>query len=262
MTDRIDAVRADPADAVRAAQGALAPWAGRLDDAEAPLRLALDMPTGLAPVGGLPKDLGDIVVPALPTLVHDADFLAAVAANPFHGGVLDDLGSTTHERSHGWRPAARRRPADPGAGHADHGDRTGLRPPAGQARGVRARSGAGADPAADAVRCVVGQRLPPGGHRHRDRAARRAHALHRTGRRARARGRAAVPGRAVRAVRRTDLPGDQGGGRADPARRRTSSPASGWSGGTPCRSPAPSTSTPTARPVAGRTRAGPGRWSR
>ena len=91
VNDRIDAVRADPASAVRTAQNALAPWAGRLDQVDAPLRLSLDMPTGLAPVGGLPKDLGDIVVPPPPTLWHDADFFAAVAANPFHGGVLDAM---------------------------------------------------------------------------------------------------------------------------------------------------------------------------
>jgi hypothetical protein len=87
----MNAVIADPAGAVRAAQDAMAPWAGRLDSADAPLRLSLDMPTGLAPVGGLPKDLGQIDVPPLPTLVHDAAWLQAVAANPFHGGVLNAL---------------------------------------------------------------------------------------------------------------------------------------------------------------------------
>jgi 5-methylthioadenosine/S-adenosylhomocysteine deaminase len=91
VTARINAVRKDPAGAVRAAQSAMAPWGGRLDEDDAPLRLALDMPTGLAPVGGLPKDLGSIVIPPLPSLVHDAAWLRAVAANPFHGGVLDAL---------------------------------------------------------------------------------------------------------------------------------------------------------------------------
>ena len=38
-------------------ESAYAGWAGRPDATDAPLRLALDMPTGLAPVGGLPKDL-------------------------------------------------------------------------------------------------------------------------------------------------------------------------------------------------------------
>jgi len=91
VQSRMGDVIADPADAVRTAQDAMAPWAGRLDAEDAPLRLSLDMPTGLAPVGGLPKDLGQIDVPPLPTLVHDAAWLQAVAANPFHGGVLDAL---------------------------------------------------------------------------------------------------------------------------------------------------------------------------
>jgi 5-methylthioadenosine/S-adenosylhomocysteine deaminase len=91
VTARIEEVRADPAATVRAAQNAMAPWAGHLDDDEAPLRLALDMPTGLAPVGGLPQDLGDIVIPPLPSLTHDAAWLSAVAANPFHQGLLDGL---------------------------------------------------------------------------------------------------------------------------------------------------------------------------
>jgi 5-methylthioadenosine/S-adenosylhomocysteine deaminase len=91
VTARINAVRKDPAGSVRAAQTGLAPWAGRLDQDDAPLQLALDMPTGLAPVGGLPQNLGDIVIPPLPSLTHDAAWLRTVAANPFHGGVLDTL---------------------------------------------------------------------------------------------------------------------------------------------------------------------------
>jgi hypothetical protein len=31
------------------------------------------------------------VVPPPPTLWHDGDFFAAVATNPFHDGVLDEL---------------------------------------------------------------------------------------------------------------------------------------------------------------------------
>ncbi len=45
-------------------------------------------------------------------------------------------------------------------------------------------------------------------------------------------------------------------------RRRRSSPASGSSGGTASRSPAPSRSTPTARPVGDPTPGGPEPWSR
>ena len=40
------------------------------------LRLALDMPTGLVPIGGLPKDLAQIVVPPIQPLEHDAAFFS------------------------------------------------------------------------------------------------------------------------------------------------------------------------------------------
>jgi len=57
----------------------------------APLRLALDMPTGLAPLGGLPKTLSEIVVPPLAGLSHDSDFLDSIVGRGYHGGLLDDL---------------------------------------------------------------------------------------------------------------------------------------------------------------------------
>jgi 5-methylthioadenosine/S-adenosylhomocysteine deaminase len=56
-----------------------------------PLRLALDMPTGLAPIGGLPKRLDDIVVPPLAGLSHDGEFLDSIVGRGYHGGLLDDL---------------------------------------------------------------------------------------------------------------------------------------------------------------------------
>ena len=56
-----------------------------------PLRLALDMPTGLTPMGGLPKRLDDIKVPALAGLSHDSAFLDSIPGRGYHGGVLDDL---------------------------------------------------------------------------------------------------------------------------------------------------------------------------
>ncbi len=91
VVDRLEEVRADPADEIRKAQGRLAAWAGHLDDREAPLRLALDMPTGLGPVGGLPKDLGDVDVPPLQSLTHDAAWLESLQGRGFHGGLLDRL---------------------------------------------------------------------------------------------------------------------------------------------------------------------------
>jgi hypothetical protein len=56
-----------------------------------PLRLALDMPTGLTPMGGLPKNLDDIKVPELAGLSHDGAFLDSIVGRGYHGGVLDDL---------------------------------------------------------------------------------------------------------------------------------------------------------------------------
>lgn len=91
VVDRLEEVRAHPVEAIKQAQQGYAASAGRLDQPGAPLRLALDMPTGVAPVGGLPKDLAQVRVPPLQTLHHDADWLHAVSANPFHGGVLNGL---------------------------------------------------------------------------------------------------------------------------------------------------------------------------
>jgi 5-methylthioadenosine/S-adenosylhomocysteine deaminase len=92
VIERIEEVRAHPKREVEAANAMYARWAGRLDDREAPLRLALDMPTGLAPIGGLPKDLDDLVVPPLQSLTHDEEWLGSVMGRGFHSGVLDGLG--------------------------------------------------------------------------------------------------------------------------------------------------------------------------
>jgi 5-methylthioadenosine/S-adenosylhomocysteine deaminase len=91
VIDRIEEVRAHPKREVEAANAMYARWAGRLDDREAPLRLALDMPTGLAPIGGLPKDLNELVVPPLQSLTHDDEWLDSVVGRGFHSGVLDGL---------------------------------------------------------------------------------------------------------------------------------------------------------------------------
>jgi 5-methylthioadenosine/S-adenosylhomocysteine deaminase len=91
VVDRLEEVRADPKGEVERARNALAPWAGRQHDPGAPLRLALDMPTGIAPVGGLPKDLGRIRVPPLDGLAHDDRFLDSLPNRGFHGGVLNRL---------------------------------------------------------------------------------------------------------------------------------------------------------------------------
>ena len=91
VIDRMEEVRAHPKREVEAANAMYARWAGRLDDREAPLRLALDMPTGLAPIGGLPKDLNELVIPPLQSLTHDEEWLDSVIGRGFHSGVLDGL---------------------------------------------------------------------------------------------------------------------------------------------------------------------------
>ncbi len=91
VVDRLEEVRANPKAAIKKAQQGLAAWAGRLDQPDAPLRLALDMPTGRAPVGGLPKDLGAVVVPPLDSLTHDHAFVASIEHRGFHQGILDGL---------------------------------------------------------------------------------------------------------------------------------------------------------------------------
>jgi 5-methylthioadenosine/S-adenosylhomocysteine deaminase len=88
---RMEEVRAHPKREVEAANAMYARWAGRLDDGDAPLRLALDMPTGLAPIGGLPKDLNELVIPPLQSLTHDEQWLDSVVGRGFHSGVLDGL---------------------------------------------------------------------------------------------------------------------------------------------------------------------------
>ncbi len=91
VLDRLEQVRADPKGQIDQGLGRLAAWSGALDEPGAPLRLALDMPTGLAPIGGLPKDLTKIQIPPLNSLVHDASFVDSLAGRGFHAGVLDAL---------------------------------------------------------------------------------------------------------------------------------------------------------------------------
>ncbi len=94
VVGRMEEVRADPRQSIEDAQAALADAADLADGtpgAPPPLRLALDMPTGLGPVGGLPHDLGDVVIPELESLTHDQPWLDSVVGRGFHGGLLDDL---------------------------------------------------------------------------------------------------------------------------------------------------------------------------
>ena len=91
VVDRMEEVRMDPAAEIEAAQDRATASAESPDEPQAPLRLALDMPTGTGPDAGLPTDLGRVVVPRLASLTHDGPWLDAVAAGGFHGGVLAGL---------------------------------------------------------------------------------------------------------------------------------------------------------------------------
>lgn len=94
VVGRMEEVRADPRQAIEDATAAMADAADLADSTPGvppPLRLALDMPTGLGPVGGLPHDLGDVVIPELESLTHDQPWLDSIVGRGFHGGLLDDL---------------------------------------------------------------------------------------------------------------------------------------------------------------------------
>jgi hypothetical protein len=89
---RLDTVRRDPVAALRRAEGRRRSYAGPMTALTAPLELGLDMPSGgRFARAGPPPDPASVVIPKLPTLVHDAAFFADVRRQGFHGGVLDRL---------------------------------------------------------------------------------------------------------------------------------------------------------------------------
>ena len=89
VLDRMEEVRADPAGEIEKARRQA--YAGALRGEPPVLRLALDMPIGRVPIGGLPKNLGQIVVPPIQPLAHDDDFFAGVRGGGFHRGLLNEL---------------------------------------------------------------------------------------------------------------------------------------------------------------------------
>jgi len=90
---QLKAVRDDPVAALRNADGRRRAYAGPLDAPQAPLDLVLDMPTGGAPIAGdVSPHADEIVIPPLPSLVHDAAFFQSIHNRGFHGGLLDGLG--------------------------------------------------------------------------------------------------------------------------------------------------------------------------
>jgi 5-methylthioadenosine/S-adenosylhomocysteine deaminase len=89
---RLDAVRRDPGAALRRAEGRRRSFAGSLLAPDAPLELALDMPSGGARAqAGPPPNPDRVTIPRLPSLVHDTAFFRTVRDHGFHGGVLNQL---------------------------------------------------------------------------------------------------------------------------------------------------------------------------
>ncbi|SCX95798.1 Cytosine/adenosine deaminase [Nitrosospira sp. Nl5] len=86
---RLEEVRDDPKTAIENSRRRA--FAAVRAGGAPPLRLALDMPTGRVPVGGLPKNLGTIVVPPIQPLMHERAFFSSIPGRGFHGGLLDGL---------------------------------------------------------------------------------------------------------------------------------------------------------------------------
>ena len=85
-------MRKDPAGALKKEDAHRRAFAGPRTADEAPLELALDMPNGGAlAFAGPPPDPAKVVIPPLPSLVHDKDFFDAIHGHGFHGGLLDGL---------------------------------------------------------------------------------------------------------------------------------------------------------------------------
>ena len=92
ITGALDAVRKDPVTAPKEADAQRRAFAGPIDSAQAPLELVLDMPFGGTPVAGdISEHAAEIVIPKLPSLVHDAAFFKSIKGRGFHGGLLDGL---------------------------------------------------------------------------------------------------------------------------------------------------------------------------
>jgi 5-methylthioadenosine/S-adenosylhomocysteine deaminase len=89
VLERMEQVRSDPSGEIERARSRA--FASALAGRPPELRLALDMPTGKVPIGGLPKDLSRISVPPIQPIEHEPAFFQAIAGRGFHGGLLDGL---------------------------------------------------------------------------------------------------------------------------------------------------------------------------
>jgi cytosine/adenosine deaminase-related metal-dependent hydrolase len=97
IVSRLNKVREDPAGALRRRERQAIGFAEPTPATSAPLELTLDMPAGgtVAPTRAMalnvPANPENVVIPPLPTLVHDSKFFRDVRGRGFHGGVLDGL---------------------------------------------------------------------------------------------------------------------------------------------------------------------------
>jgi 5-methylthioadenosine/S-adenosylhomocysteine deaminase len=89
---RLEAVRKDPAGSLKKKTEKDTHSLKLGAAAKAPLELTLDMPAGSAVTfEAMPADPSKVVIPPLPTLVHDKAFFDFVHGHGFHGGLLDGL---------------------------------------------------------------------------------------------------------------------------------------------------------------------------
>ncbi len=92
IVSRLDTVRKDPAAALKNAEARFHNFVSAGSAADAPLELMLDMPSGDGfHAAALPSDPSKVVIPPLPTLVHDKAFFDYIHGHGFHGGLLDGL---------------------------------------------------------------------------------------------------------------------------------------------------------------------------
>jgi 5-methylthioadenosine/S-adenosylhomocysteine deaminase len=84
VVEALEAARSDP-------QGAHAALLATVGEDEEPFRIIPDDPGGEPAVTLTPTDLGQVVIPPLDSLAHDAAYLAAVRAAPIHDHLLDGL---------------------------------------------------------------------------------------------------------------------------------------------------------------------------
>jgi cytosine/adenosine deaminase-related metal-dependent hydrolase len=88
----LEDVRKDPAGSLKKAEKRRSAFAGRVNAPDAPLELMLDMPSGgMLAFAGPPPHPDQVIIPPLPSLVHDKAFFDSIHGCGFHGTLLDGL---------------------------------------------------------------------------------------------------------------------------------------------------------------------------